>query len=90
MPHALDYWGNKLPKCPHCTADFQVWSGDNALDLNYEDGGFTTFSCESCSKDFVCVTAVEYTFSTAVSEEAASDDEWGPTEAVEAGNGGGA
>jgi hypothetical protein len=58
-----------------------VWSGDNPLTLNYEDGGYTMFECESCRKEFVCVTAVEYSFSTAASEEAASDEEWGPQQA---------
>lgn len=85
MAHYIQYWRNDLPKCPHCDADFEVWSGDNPLDINYEDGGSTKLECESCHQGFVCVTAVEYKFSTAVSEDAASDEEWGPTEAVEAG-----
>jgi len=80
VSHYLDYWGNKLPKCPNCKADFEVWSGDNPLSLEYEDGVKTTFECGSCRKEFVTVTHVEYTFSTAVSEEAADDDEWGPQE----------
>ena len=84
MPHSLEYWGNKLPKCPHCAADLEVWEGDNPLRLNYDDGGTTTFECGSCGKEFVSVTRVEYTFSTAVSEEAASDEEWGPQEAAAA------
>lgn len=81
MPHELDYWCNKLPKCPHCGADFQVWSEDNPLTLNYEDGGSTEFECSSCRKDFVCVTTVQYEFSTAVSQDAAYEEEWGPQEA---------
>lgn len=84
MAHYLNYWGNKLPKCPHCAADFEVWSGDRPLALNYEDGGITPFECESCGKEFFSMTRVEYTFSTAVSEEAAEDDEWGPQEAAAA------
>ena len=80
MAHYLNYWGNKLPKCPHCAVDFEVWDGDHPHTLNYDDGDKTTFECESCHKEFVCVTRAEYTFSTAVSEEAADDDEWGPQE----------
>jgi hypothetical protein len=80
MPHPLEYWGNSLPKCPHCAADFQVWEGDNPLSLDYDDGGMTTFECGACNKEFVAVTKVEYTFATAVSEDAAYDDEWGPQE----------
>jgi transposase-like zinc ribbon protein len=82
VSHYLDYWGNKLPKCPHCKVDFEVWSGDHPLGLNYDDGGKTTFECEACRKEFVAVTSIEYTFSTAVSEEAADDDEWGPQEVL--------
>lgn len=78
MANYINYWGNAKPKCPHCDADFDVWGEDNPLSLDYEDGGQTTFQCESCRKDFVCVTRVEYTFSTAVSKEAADDDMWGP------------
>lgn len=80
MPHELDYWRNDKPKCPHCGANFEVWEGDNPLDLNYQDDGKTTFECERCNKEFVCVTYISYSFSTAVSEEAADDDEWGPQE----------
>ena len=76
-----DYWRNEKPKCPHCGTDFDVWDGDRPLDLNYEDGGHTTFNCGSCSKNFVCVTEVHYKFSTAVSDEAADDEQWGPQEA---------
>ncbi len=78
MPHYLDYWRETKPKCPHCGERFDVWDGDNPLSLNYEDGGHTTLECASCRKEFVCVTTVEYSFSTAVSEEAADEEEWGP------------
>lgn len=81
VTHSIDYWGNKTPKCPHCDKDLDVWGGDNPNSLNYEDDGHTTFECASCSKEFVCVTHVGYTFSTAVSDEAADDDNWGPQEA---------
>ena len=70
--------GNTKPKCPHCAADFDVWGGDNPLNLSYEEGGQTTFECNACRKDFVCVTGIQYTFSTAVSDEAADDESWGP------------
>lgn len=79
----IEYWGNEKPKCPHCGESFDVWEEDNPLNLNYEDGGSTTFQCGDCLKDFVCVTSVRYVFSTAVSEEAASDEEWGPQETSE-------
>lgn len=82
MPNEIDYWANDLPKCPHCGTDFQVWRGDNPISLNYEDGGKTTFECASCSKEFVCVTMVKYKFSTAPTEEAADDCEWGPADAA--------
>lgn len=78
MTNALDYWHETKPRCPHCRERFDVWDGDNPLSLNYQDGGYTTFECTSCRKEFVCVTTVEYSFSTAVSEEAADDEEWGP------------
>lgn len=78
MPHALEYWHNAKPKCPHCSETFQVWEMDNPLSLSYEDGGKTTFECQSCGKEFVVVTHIEYNFSTAVSEEAADEEEWGP------------
>jgi hypothetical protein len=80
MSHYLDYWHNEKPKCPHCDEDFDVWGGDNPLSLDYEDGGRTAFECQSCQKEFVCVTHVSHTFSTAVSDEAADDDAWGPQE----------
>jgi len=74
----LDYWREPRPRCPHCGVPFEIWSGDNPLDLNYNDGGKTTLECGACEKEFVCVTVVEYSFSTAVSEEAADEEEWGP------------
>ena len=80
----IDYWGNSLPKCPHCGTDFQVWDGDNPHGLNYEDEGHTTLECDSCQKEFICVTQVKYTFSTAISEETADDGECGPREPVTA------
>ena len=79
MSHdSIDYWGNDRPKCPHCGTDFKVWGDDNPLLLNYQDGGKTDFECVSCRKEFVCVTMVKYAFSTAISEDAADDGEWGP------------
>ncbi len=75
---SIEYWGNDKPKCPHCGEDFDVWENDGALSLNYEDGGQTMYECRSCRKDFVCVTSVRYVFATAVSEEAADDEMWGP------------
>lgn len=77
----LDYCCNEKPKCPHCGANFDVWTGDNPLNLSYEDGGQTTFRCASCDKDFCCVTLVKYSFSTAVNDDAADDDRWGPQKA---------
>lgn len=74
----IKYWNNTVPKCPHCDEDFDVWEGDNATMLDYEDGGHTTFECAACRKEFVAVTAVRYEFSTAVDSDAAYDDEWGP------------
>ncbi|MGY4621999.1 transposase-like protein [Bradyrhizobium sp. USDA 4472] len=84
MKHSIDYWSNELPKCPHCDKDFQVWSYDHPVELNYEDGGRTMFECDSCGNEFACVTNVKYTFSTAVSDDAADDEEWGPQEATAA------
>ena len=81
MTDPIEYWRNDLPKCPHCGSKFEVWDHDHPMSLNYDDGGTTEFSCRSCHKDFVTVTHIEYKFSTAVSEEAASDEEWGPQEA---------
>lgn len=78
MANEIEYYRNNLPKCPHCDTDFDVWDDDRPMVLNYEDGGKTTFECGFCNKEFVCVTIVEYKFSTAVSEDAADDDEWGP------------
>jgi uncharacterized metal-binding protein YceD (DUF177 family) len=76
-----DYWRNDKPKCPHCKIDFEVWSEDHPMSLNYEDGGKTTFECERCNKEFVCVTSISYTFSTAISDEAADNEDWGPERA---------
>lgn len=67
-------------KCPHCGADFPVWDEDHPLNLKYEDGAQTTFECEKCSKEFICVTEVKYLFSTATTEERADDSEWGPSD----------
>jgi hypothetical protein len=75
---SIDYWGNDLPKCPHCGTDFQVWKDDNPLNLSYEDDGQSVFDCDSCRKEFVVVTQVQYRFHTAVSEEAADEQQWGP------------
>jgi hypothetical protein len=46
--------------------------------MDFDDGGHTTFECEHCNQKFVAVTIVNYGFSTAVSDDAASDEEWGP------------
>ena len=78
MSDSIEYWHNRQPKCPHCGDEFDVWGGDNPQSLSYEDGGQTTFECKGCRKDFVCVTTTNYVFSTAVSEEAADNEEWGP------------
>jgi hypothetical protein len=80
--HQLDYWHEDKPRCPNCGERFEVWEGDRPLALNYDDGGRTTFECDSCNKPFVCETIVKYAFSTAVSEEAADDEAWGPQEAA--------
>jgi hypothetical protein len=78
MAHDFDYHRNRLPKCPHCGKDFDVWAGDNPQSLNCDDGGFTNFECNACGHEFVTVTFIDYKFSTAVSDEAAEDEEWGP------------
>jgi len=68
----------RCPRCPHCGEDFHVWDDDRPMSLNYEDGGHTEFRCDECEKDFICVTSINYVFSTAIDEEAADDDHWGP------------
>lgn len=80
MSYRPGYFMNDLPKCPFCGMSFPVWDEDNPLTLDYQDGGRTVFQCEYCAKSFVCVTNISYNFSTAVSEEMADDEEWGPQE----------
>lgn len=77
MDH-IDYMLNKLPKCPHCAKDFDIWDGDNSYGLNHGDGRHTHFDCDHCGKEFVCVTVVDYKFNTAIDTDHADDEEWGP------------
>jgi hypothetical protein len=78
----IDYFKNIIPLCPHCKAEFNVWDDDRQLSLNYDDGGKSEWECPKCNASFVVVTHVEYRFSTAVSDDAADDEEWGPAEAA--------
>jgi hypothetical protein len=79
----LGYERLMRPRCPHCGEDFHVWDGDNPLALSYEDGGRTEFICDECNEVFTCVTTHRYVFSTAINEDAADDEQWGPQRVVD-------
>lgn len=70
----LDYWQQSHPKCPHCEQVQQEY-----LEVaQWLDGDVWSIECEDCHKTFWVLTTTSIHFSSAVSEEAASDDEWGP------------
>jgi len=71
------------PVCPHCGDVFDLGKHDRAMDVSYEDGGQSEWKCDGCKKDFVSVTVVSYSYCTAVDEEHASDEDWGPQEPAE-------
>ena len=73
FPH--EYEMNTSPVCPHCEHEFKP---DDYVEGMYDDGAYSDITCPSCDKPYVSVTSVSFYYSTAVSEQAASDDEWGP------------
>ena len=79
----LDCWNADNPVCPHCGEVFHLREHDRSLDVSYEEGGQTDWTCDSCSKPFVSVTVIEYKYCTAVDEERANEEQWGPQEAAE-------
>lgn len=77
MNSPYEYQYNPSPKCPHCGADYSPSDPDHGL---YQDDEYVDIVCPSCSKEFVCKVHIVFEYSTAVSEEAADDDAWGPRE----------
>lgn len=84
MSVSYEYEFNKSPKCPHCGEDAHKANADWALDVSYEDGDMSELQCGACGKSYVAVAHVTHEFSTATTEERASDDLWGPEDATEA------
>jgi len=73
-----NYWREKAPKCPHCGAVDKMT--DPLSDL-FQDEAIVHLDCGSCGKDFVVCVNVSFKYSSAVDEDAVSDDHWGPREA---------
>jgi hypothetical protein len=74
MSNDISYWRAKAPKCPHCERDQKEFH-DGA---GWEDGETWCLACESCGKEFWVLTTTSVHFSSAVSEEDASDENCGP------------
>jgi transcriptional regulator NrdR family protein len=68
------YWREKHPKCPHCKQVQQDYV-DAAM---WEDGDVWPRTCEDCGKEFWVLTTTTVQFSSAVTEEDASDENCGP------------
>lgn len=73
-----DCMHNSNPVCPRCGVEFDLTKGGRAIDVNYEEGGHTDCKCDGCGKMFVAVTEYIYAYSTAIDEDHASDELWGP------------
>lgn len=58
---SLDFSFNKLPKCPHCGADYDIDAHETWR--LYEDDNHDV-ECGTCEGEFVVSTNVSYTFST--------------------------
>ena len=56
-----DFWGNKVPRCPHCGVECDP-SDHDWYDL-YEEGEHEK-ECPHCDGEFVISTRVSYSFST--------------------------
>ena len=80
MSEAYEYEYNTLPRCPHCGAYPKDLHDGDPCDEMYDDGGVFEMTCRSCRKEYVAVTSTSYSYSTAVDDEAASDEKWGPQE----------
>lgn len=78
---------NETPVCPHCGDQWKLSKHDRALDVSYVEGGYTDCKCDGCGEPFVAVTEISYSYSTAIDEDHASDELWGPQEPSEVAQG---
>jgi len=76
--HSFEFEHNSWPICPHCEADYKPDDPDHGL---YQEDECIDIRCPSCSKTYACQPSISFTYSTAVDQDAASNDEWGPQKA---------
>lgn len=53
---------NKMPKCPHCGADFDI--ADNEAWFLYDENSTHEVACPSCEQDFSVNSVARWSFST--------------------------
>ena len=63
----MAFWENEKPKCPHCSADFEI-QDQEAWHL-YNDEDEHQVECSSCELEFKVKTSVSYSFSTDEQDE---------------------
>ena len=80
MTSDYSYWRHTTPKCPHCGKLDEM---DDPLSDLFEDEAIVHLDCQFCGKDFVVCVSAKFEYSSAVDEDAASDDIWGPRVAAE-------
>ncbi len=63
-----EFWGNKMPKCPHCGYDYDIARND-AWSL-YDDNNDHEVECPSCDLSYRVRTSAVYSFSTDEQDDA--------------------
>lgn len=62
-----EFYGNKMPLCPHCGAEYDISKNDH-WEL-YDDDERHDATCPACDREFMIETHVKYTFSTLDQED---------------------
>ena len=72
----IEYWRADHPKCPHCKNVQQEYA-DVA---QWNDGDVWSIECEDCRNVFWVLTTTSVAFSSALTEEDASDENCAPAQ----------
>ncbi len=69
---ALDFWGLKHPRCPHCGQEHNIYDRES---FELYDEGEHEIECHACDLTFMVSTRIEYSFDTDEQPEFDEDDE---------------
>lgn len=54
----------QLPTCPYCDTEYHIWEDCNDKEVSGHEDGETIITCSECERKYLCITHVQYHFTS--------------------------